>query len=232
MIRMVSRATLLLAFGLLAASAAMAGVPNAANSTIPPNATGIFITSNDADPTQNFAITVRDAANNPVANSVVVIKFVGSNCADYVELITPQAGLNCAAGTVSRTTNGSGVASFHIAGHAKNNGGSNEPAASPQFCATITADGVPLGSAIASAFDLDVPAAGGVGAGDLSKLFCKVLQVTAAIPCAAVGVGAGYQGKFDLNRDGIIGAGDVSRFISATTAPNSPTGSSLAPACP
>jgi len=206
MIRTISRATLLLAMGVLVASAAMAGVPNAANSPLPAATAGIFITGNAAgtDP-QSTTITVRDAANNTVANSVVVINF--TNCNDYVQLANNQAGVNCGARSVSATTNGSGVAVFHISGVGRD--GSTAPTG--QFCASVTADGVPLGTMIASAFDVN--AAGGVNSGDLSRLICAITSPGSCVPV----VPPGYQGRYDLNRDNTVGSGDVSRMLACTT---------------
>src|SRR5688500_12648795 len=78
---LVRRATLFCAVGLLASSAAMAGVPSAGTSTLPAGIALVGYT-NPADPTPNGAatFTIRDAANNPVPGSTVIFNF--SSCSD------------------------------------------------------------------------------------------------------------------------------------------------------
>jgi len=151
---LVRRATLFTAVGLMAAVAAYAGVPSAATSTL---GTGIMLggrVASNVDALVQKTMTVRDAANNPVPNSVVVINFSTCTASD-IRLCSVQsfAGMfvNCAAKTVSAVTNASGVATFRIIGGA-NNPGLN-PAGVGVGCASVTADGVSLGSLTVGAPD-------------------------------------------------------------------------------
>jgi hypothetical protein len=211
MIRLVSRATLFLALGLLVAGAAMAGVPNAANSTLPAVANAIFVMGVPSDAQALIQVTVRDAANNPVNNSVVVLNL--NACNDYVNLSTAVGAgntINCGAKTVSATTNSSGIAQIRISGVGRD--GAAAPAG--QFCASVTADGVPLGSMIAAAFDLQGVA--GVNATDLGAMVCK-------LNAPGSGCVAGYNGRFDLNRDNSLGATDLGRLITCLTSPAATT---------
>lgn len=162
---LVRRATVFTAVGLLAASAAFAGVPSAGTSTLGANINlcGTNGAGTIADPAAVVlkTITVRDAASNPVPNSVVVINF--SACTSppaapqdgRLSSNQPFAGMfvNCAAKTVSAVTNGSGVASFRVVGSTSFAGANGPGATLP--CATVTADGVVLGSLRVGAFDLD-----------------------------------------------------------------------------
>lgn len=154
---LVRRASLLCAVGLLAASAAMAGVPNSAQSTQPLGISLVGTAAGVADPAAQGAATytIRDAALNPVANSVVTMNFTACTDVRLCSLSQP-AGMtvNCAAKTVSGTTNASGVVTFRIVG-----GGLTSGAAVTAPCITVTADGVPMTTIRASAFDVN----GGTG---------------------------------------------------------------------
>src|SRR5438552_7619129 len=72
---LVRRATILCVGGMLAAGAAMAGIPSAANSTIP---TCILLADAQSNANCNFMV-IRDANNNPVAGSSITLDF--SACA-------------------------------------------------------------------------------------------------------------------------------------------------------
>jgi hypothetical protein len=74
---LVRKATLLSVCGLLAASAALANVPDPAQSIVP---TGIRLVGQSAgtpSPVGLFQVTVKDLAGNLIANSNVVIDFSG-----------------------------------------------------------------------------------------------------------------------------------------------------------
>ena len=146
---LVRRATLLTAVGLIAAGAASAGVPNAGNTSRP----GAVVLV-PKDPTAPLAaaaglatFTVRDAANNPVPNSVVVVTMSGCTASEIrLSSNQPHAGVfvNCAAKSVSAVTNGSGVATFRLLGRIAAHPGFASGAAAQ--CGSVTADGVPLGT--------------------------------------------------------------------------------------
>lgn len=156
---LVRRATLLTAVGLLAAGAAMAGVPTAGNSTLGDPL--IILRAYNGSPAATAVeqalpktITVRDAANNPVPNSVVVINF--SLCTPDIKIGSTQpAGffVNCAAKTVSGVTDAAGVVVFRIVGASNTTSSAN--AGAPEGCASITADGVALGTMSVGTTDLN-----------------------------------------------------------------------------
>src|SRR6185436_19408633 len=116
---LVRKATLLTAAGLLIASAAMAGVPSAANSTTPACITlvGSLAGSPDAAAGQ-FTVIVRDLANNPLVGATVVIDI--SNAIDMAicsDQHDPSAVVDCAGGRVSKLTASDGSVTFTILGH-------------------------------------------------------------------------------------------------------------------
>jgi len=196
MIRSVYGVTLSAVVCLTAASAVMAGVPNSANSTKP---LGIAMVghNNAADPTAFGAATytIRDAANNPVQNSVVTINF--SSCTDLKlcsSVLATGMTVNCGASTLSGTTNASGQVTMRVVG-SSNNGGARRAS---NACAAVTADGVPMGSLIASAFDLY----GNVGVGG-NDLFLWGLDFVNAPTIS---------GRSDYDADNVVGGNDVFRW--------------------
>jgi len=160
---LVRRATLLTAVGLLAATAALAGVPSAGTSTIGTSMLLGGTNAGAADSRCQKTILVRDAASNPVPNSVVVINFTGCGSPNEIKISSTQpfAGMfvNCAARTVSAVTNASGIATFRVVGAAA--------ATSAAFvgvgegCASVTADGVALGTMSVGTPDLNGATGGG-----------------------------------------------------------------------
>jgi hypothetical protein len=223
------RATLFTALGLLAAGAALASVPNASNSDI---GVSITIAGREGDGTVDRmtqkSFTIRDGAGNPVANSVVIINFTNCTSQDMRLCDTqPHAGLtvNCGAKTVSATTNSSGVATFRIVGWAVNLTGSGSSAGAGQGCATITADGVPMGSLTVSSPDQD--GNGAVGLGDF------ILFVNDRFSCTGVGTCTGSgngRGRSDFDGDGSVALADLIAFVNyrfgCAGGPGSCTGSS------
>jgi len=160
------RATLFTAVGLIAASVASAGVPNAINTSRPGS---VVLVSKD--PTQPLAagaaatFVVRDAANNPVPNSVVVISMAGCTSAEIrLSSNQPFAGVfvNCAAKSVSAVTNASGIATFRLLGRIASHPGTGSGATAQ--CASVSADGVSLGTINVAVADQN--GAGGCNAAD------------------------------------------------------------------
>jgi hypothetical protein len=166
----VRRATLFTAVGLLAASAAMAGVPSAAQSTIPSKVTVVGVnTSGTANSLYPTTFTIRDGGGTPVPFSVVILSFNACHTANTARLrnAQPAAGvsLNCAAKTVSTTANGSGVATFPAVAGAWLHTDPNGPETA---CVSVTADGTPMGNIYITGFDHN---ASGVIDGSDSGLF-------------------------------------------------------------
>jgi hypothetical protein len=233
---LVRKATLLTLSGVLVASAAMAGVPSSANSTIgfsfcsAPNQCGIYLVGSKtgvADPAGQFAITVRDLANNLIANSTVVVDF--SMCVRYrasnAQLFAGQTVDNLGR-TVRSQTNGSGVATFRIIGGSCNVApGGNAANGSPisGACARIFADGVLLGSVKVAAPDED--GVTGVGGNDLALVSGDVFNY----PADAANV---QRSDFDFN--GALSGNDLAKFSSLLFSTNSLNSGTYDPAwtCP
>lgn len=169
---LVRRATLITAAGLLAATAAMAGVPSATTSSQP---SGLVIKvvghGSPPDPAGAITYTIRDASNNPVPGSVVICNFAA--CGD-VRICSSDVGtgmtVNCGSKTVSGVTNASGQVTVVVAG--ASSGGP------PTFtkCVSVTADGVPLSNLNGATADYD--GIGGVGGIDLGAFSADLFAGT------------------------------------------------------
>jgi len=186
---LVRKATLLSACGLVLAGAAMAGVPNAANSQKPciilmdlSNSKNNVGSNNGVCGQSGLKVIVRDALNNPVANSDVVIDF--SACAPPgIQVgsaqVDPAVTTLCTGRTFMKTTNALGEACFTLLGTTN----ASDPSGGHPFyagkparnlgpsagtsCGKMFASGQPLGTGmlvIVNKYDLD--ASGAVNAGD------------------------------------------------------------------
>ncbi len=85
---LVRKAILLSVCGLLFAGAAFASVPSATNSTLPAGVKLVGTPAGVADPSGQFTVTVRDLANNLIANSAVVIDVSG--CTPDIKIQSTQ----------------------------------------------------------------------------------------------------------------------------------------------
>jgi len=210
---LIRRVTILCAAGVLAATAALAGVPSATTSTQPAGLTLVGHSGGVADPTATGAstYTIRDASNNPVPSSVVILNY--SVCTDARICSTTQpAGMtvNCGSKTVSGVTNASGVVTFRIVG-----GGLTSGAAITSPCISVTADGVPMNTIRSS--NVDMNGAGGLSAADIT--LAKVDLNSAPTRTRA-----------DFNKSGTVTAADVTLLKSIFNAAGSNT--SCASYCP
>jgi len=204
---LVRKATLLVVLGVLAASVAMAGIPDPTLSVHPAYIDLIGCKAGVLDPFGVFTVTVNDAAGNPVQGCEVKIVF-----ATDLKIFSTIAGLtvDCPTRSVVATSNASGVATFHIPGATINTNG--VAAGSGANGATIYACEIALGQATVCVFD-ESGAVGtlGVGAADLSGWlgdFGKVATI-------------GYKGRSDFNHSGTIGAADLSLWLVRFGAGNS-----------
>ncbi len=225
---LVRKAALMAALGLLVSAAAMASVPSPCNSTLPCGIQVIGSSAGAADPNGAFSITVRDLANNPVANSSVVLDF--SACCNDVRLSSTQLdpGLTLVGKTVRAIANGSGVASFKVMGAATPS--DPTPAAG---CVKVYADGVLLteGSCQPSAlqcavYDLNGAGGGpGVGAADLSRWLADFFSSPAP-----------YRARSDYDYAVLcskaIGAADLSKWLALFFAAGSTGNGPAFVACP
>jgi len=209
---LVRKATLLTTAGMLIASAAMAGVPSAANSTTPTCISLVGSIAGTPDAAGQFTIIVRDLANNPLNGASVVIDLSGcldlSICNDQLDA---NALVNCGAKTTRKFTNALGSVTFIVLGGS--NGGGN--ASTLLGGGKIFANGTLIQNPTVSAFDLD--GTGGVGANDLSAWL------------GDFGSGNNF-GRSDYDCSGNIGANDLSLWLGEFGAGTSAT--SCAVACP
>jgi hypothetical protein len=210
---LVRKATLFTAAGLLIASAAMAGVPSAANSTTPACITlvGSLAGVPDAAAGQ-FTVIVRDLANNPLNGASVVIDL--SNCLDLAicnDQLDAAATVNCGAKTTRKFTDALGSVTFTVLGGS--NGAGN--ASTLLSGGRIFANGTLIQSPSVAAYDLD--GANGVGAADLSAWLTDF------------GSGNSY-GRSDYDCNGTVGAGDLSFWLTEFGAGTS--AASCAVSCP
>jgi hypothetical protein len=166
---LVRKASLFVVCGLLAASAASASTPSAANSVVPGAIQLVGNNSGVKDVVDaNFTIIVRDLNNLPVNNSFVIIDFATCHnlniCSDQM-----QAGITAVCPSQVRGFTGpAGTLSLSITGHANNSGGDTSPTNgnSGSGCATVEADGTPLKANIRVAtYDQD---GNGVAGADLA----------------------------------------------------------------
>jgi hypothetical protein len=105
--RLMARSFMAIGLTLLAFSQAYAGPPSAANSICPP---AVFVTPNA---TCCFDVIVRDAANNPVAGSSVVVD-LGACPVTFCPAQPP--GITVIGNSVNTTADASGRAHFCICG--------------------------------------------------------------------------------------------------------------------
>jgi hypothetical protein len=193
---LVRKATLLMAAGLLVASAAMAGVPSPGNSTTPDCITlvGSLAGVPDAAAGQ-FTVIVRDLANNPLNGASVVIDLSFANdlaiCDDQLDA---NALVNCAAKTTRKFTDVTGSVTFTVLGGS--NGAGN--ASTLLNGGRIFANGTLIKSPTVAAYDLD--GSSGVGANDLSAWLTDF------------GTGNPY-GRSDFDCSGGVGANDLSFWL-------------------
>jgi hypothetical protein len=186
------------AVGLLAASAAMAGVPSAGTSTQPAFVVLSAQSGGIPDTRGQITYTIRDASSNPVPGSVVIFNFAG--CVHDVRIASEaQAGItvNCAAHTVTGVTNGSGQLTIAMVG--MSNGG---PPFAPNItgaCLTVTADGVALSSLRVATADENGTGLG-VDANDISVCFGDKQNFNTAA-------------RSDLDNNGIVDANDISQVF-------------------
>jgi hypothetical protein len=218
---LVRKATLLSGALLLVAGVAMAGVPSAANSTLPAGIQYVGSQGGVVDAKGQAIVTVRDAGNNPVINSTVELLFGACATAVPSDLnlddVQPFPGLavNCAGNVVVAVTNASGQATFRIVGGAAALPGNNPGITTP--CCTVRADGQVLGTLRVGAYDLNT--SGGVNAADQS-LFLSTLFASPA----------GYRCRADYNGDGLCNSADLSKILSVQFGAGSGT-SAVAPFC-
>jgi len=227
---LVRKATLLAACGLVVAGAAAAGIPNAANSQKPCVILADFPNSNQfggVNPgvcvVNALKVIVRDALNNPVANSDVVLDFSGCGASPGPVMLAttqndPAITTACAGRTVLKTTNALGEVCFSVIGATNIN---NSSAGSPFYtgtpvrnmgptagltCCKIYASGQLLGTQLVIVNKYDLNNDTNVNAGDGS------FRLDAQ---GGAGSDPGYRTFSDYNCDGTLNAGDGALMLDA-----------------
>ena len=194
---LVRKATLFAVCGLVTASAAFASVPSPANSNAPACVALVGNAAGTIDVAGQFTVTVRDLANIPINNSLVVVDFSGAN---GLQLCNSGAfagvTIDCGTQTARAFTGAGGTVTFRIAGHA-NNAGGNQPPYPPYSDGKIFADGVLLRSPTVLAYDNDGV---GMGAGDLSAFLGDFF-------------GGNNPSRADFDCSGGLGASDLSAWL-------------------
>jgi hypothetical protein len=202
---LVRKATLFAACGILAASAAMAGVPSPQNSLLPAriNLVGwdaVSTTVDGAAPGATVSVTVNDLGNNPINGSSVVLDFTGCTAdirfGDQVSQLYAGLTVNCGGHTVRAYTDVTGTATFAIIG----GGPAAPPGASHHLtgCVGVYADGVLLGNMTVGTYN--AAGARDVGAADLFLFGQDFLNYATTAD------------RSDFDNDGTVGAGDLFLF--------------------
>jgi len=213
---LVRKATLLSVCGLLGASAVMAGVPNAGNSSIGSGITLVGTAGGVADVKGQKLIVVRDALNQPVQNSTVTINFSAAANGSDIRLCSNQpfagVGVSCGNKEVVALTDATGTATFRVVGHALNPGGGVFNAPAPGFgvgAGTVKADGVTLGTLIVSTADEN--GLQGCNTVDLALFLNDDFSFNIANP-------ATERGRSDFNADGKVNVIDLGLILNIKNA--------------
>jgi hypothetical protein len=213
MTRLITKAALLSACGMLVAVAAMAGIPSAGNSTSPAYLRLAASTAGVPDSiSSKITVTVRDIANNVIANSFVTVDFSNAVTTDIKigsNQLNANYTVNCANHTVSAYTNAAGQVAFTLLG-----GSWAASSYSGAGAGRIYADGVLLSSPTVAAFDLN--GTGGLTAGDLSILLGDIGSHT-------------YRARSDVDLSGALSAGDLSTELGAIGRHGSNTSATVCP---
>jgi len=216
----IRKATILVAFGLLAATTAMAGIPNPANCSWGEWIDVMGTDGVSADAYGTYAVTVHDVYDLPILGSTVTLNFAGSSDIRLCTDVAPVGQVNTC-NVATALTNASGVATFVVAGAAINSGGLVTGGGFGGM--EVRADGYYLGVVTASAFDqngaIGLP---GVTGADLS----------AWLTDAGLFDGLGnpnYKGRSDYNHDSQISGSDLSTFLTVMGLGNSALGGTYCP---
>jgi hypothetical protein len=197
---LVRKASLLAVLGLMAASVALAGIPDPTQCTIPTYIDLVACnTSAVPDPYGLFTVTVNDAAGNPVEGCEVAVVF---NTDLKVYNAIPGLTVDCTARKVVAVSDASGVATFTMRGAPMNATGN--PVGSGANGATIYACEIALGQATVAVFDENgAVLTTGISGTDLSAWLADF---------GKQGI-IGYKGRSDFDHNGAISGVDLSFWL-------------------
>jgi hypothetical protein len=197
---LVRKALLLAVCGLLSAGAAVAHVPDPANSDCP--ATCIKVVGHDGtvgDPLGQYCVTIRDFNNVPIENSSVVVDFSNCDIQLCVDQKDPDVIVDCISQTVRKLTDANGVACFRVVGKRRN----VDCTPKPNPCTEIFADGVFICAVYSPVFDLINEAGVGMSGNDLSTFLHLFFD------CGV------YLTAIDYNCNATTDGDDLSQFLAA-----------------
>jgi len=170
-------------------------IPSPANSHIPAHMLLVGRSGDVADTTFGaFTVEVRDATNNPVANSPVEVRIL--NCPGArlsSQSYDPPSTIRCGTAGVLQTTDTHGEVRIALVGAGTPG---SPPGGGP--CVQVFASGVFLGTASLAYLDQD--GSGGMGASDLTLWLS---DFALGEPIA----------RSDYDGDGMVGAGDLSIWL-------------------
>lgn len=220
---LIRKATLLTVCGLLAASAALAGIPSAGTSSLDdgagpePNGLVLVGTTNPPDAKGHKTIVVRDGAGVVVAGVQVTINLSGCTGLRLCSVQGhPGVTVNCGDKTVSATTNSLGQVTFRVVG-GTNNTVNGTPSNGTTACASVAAGGVPLGTYRVGFIDQDN--VNGVNVTDLGRFVADFFDATP------------YQQRSDYDGDGDNDVTDLSFLVGAIFAAGSPNSCAVGQTC-
>jgi hypothetical protein len=208
---LVRKATLLCVGGLLLAGAAMAGIPSAANSTIP---TCILLADAQSNSNCNFMV-IRDANNNPVAGSSVTLDFSACITGD-VKLCDTQfsqattvggastqpAAVVCGSKTITVSADALGQLCVALNGGTNLANGHGPAPGNRPTCCTIYADSKIMGTVVVTVATFDFNTNAAINSADLSTWLSY-----------AGGAFGAYRSKADYTCDGAVNSGDLSKWL-------------------
>jgi hypothetical protein len=196
---LVRKATLLAVLGLLAASVAVAGVPDPTQSVVPTFIDLVACSGGVIDPYGAFTVTVNDEAGNPVEGCEVKIVFASDL---YVYDTIAGLTVNCTDNAVIGTSDATGVAYFNIPGATINTNG--VAAGSGLNGATIYACEIALGQATVAVFDEQ---------GAVGVLGVSAIDLPGWLGDFGKQGTIGYKGRSDFNHDSAVSALDLALWL-------------------
>jgi len=200
------KAAILVALGLVAATAAMAGIPSPANCDLPASGFVDLVSCDGSGALPNVAaykatITVRDVGNFPVVGSVVSLTF----CSDFnIYDAIPGGTVVGQRFTSTAVTDINGQVTVEVSGGGNNADGSTY-GANGLDCVTWRADGYVLGTSSVTAFDEDGDITApkqGVGGSDLTSWLSDYLLVPAV-----------YKERSDFSHANELDGGDLTVWL-------------------
>jgi hypothetical protein len=213
---LVRKAAVFAVVGLLvSAGAAFAGIPSAANSTIPAFIDVVGQAGGVPDALGAYTVTIRDAGNNPLPNATVGLDFSGCTDIKICDDVGQNTTVVCS--VVTGITDALGQFTFIVCGGAINDLG-NEPGAG-LGCVAVTADGISMGSITATACDEN-------GADPSGTAGCDITDLSSWL--ADWGSGS-YYGRSDFDHDTALLITDLSFWLTLWGTGGSASGCNYCP---